>query len=50
MYEGARTKLTDICFEIAETAASVAFERGYEIPKESIRRGIRYIDSSRKEF
>ena len=50
MYEGARTKLTDICFEIAETAASVALERGYEIPKESIRKGIRYIDSSRKEL
>ena len=50
MYEDARTKLTDICFEIAETAASVALERGYEIPKESIRKGIRYIDSSRKEL
>jgi len=50
MYEDARTKLTDICFEIAETAASVALERGYEIPKELIKKGIRCIDSSRKEL
>jgi len=50
MYEDDRAKISDICFEIVETAASVALERGYEIPKESIRKGIRYIDSGRKEL
>lgn len=49
MYEDARTKLTDICSEIAEAAASVALERGYEIPKEPTKKGIKRR-SARKEL
>ena len=48
MYEGARTKIADICLEIAETAASVALERGYEIAKEPIKRGIYKYRGTRK--
>jgi len=50
MYEDARAKLTGICLEIAESAASVALESGFEIPKEPIRKGIKCIDVSKKEL
>lgn len=49
-YEYARAKIADICFEIAETAVSVALERGYEILEEPIKRGIYKCRRTRKEL
>jgi hypothetical protein len=48
--EDARTKLTDICLEIAETAVSVVWGKGYEIPKEPIKKGIYKCRGTRKEL
>jgi len=49
--EDARTKIANICLEIAETAASVALESGYEIAKESIKKGVcRGRNIGRKEL
>ena len=47
--EDTRAKIANICLEIAETAASVALERGYEIPKEPTKKGIKRR-SARKEL
>jgi hypothetical protein len=48
--EDARTKIANICLEIAETTASVALERGYEIAKEPIKNGVYKCRDTRKEL
>jgi len=50
-YEDAHARIANLCLEIAETVASVALERGYEIPKEPIKKGVyKCRDTSRKEL
>lgn len=47
--ENAHAGITNLCLEIAETAASVALEGGYEIDIEPIKKGVKCRDT-RKEL
>ena len=50
MCDDARAKIANICLEIAEITASVALEKGYDIPKEPIKKGVCKCRATGKEL